>query len=253
MNSFSAWLKKEMLEGARSYRFLIIGAAMAFFAFLDPLMLKLLPFIMKAQTGVDMSALITASRDFAFESFLGDLYEIMGIIVCILLGGTLAKERKTRRFVIPFSKGTGFSGIVLSKILVYAAFLAFALSAAAIVSYLYAGIVFPGSAVDFSVPLGAALRYSLYYTVVVAAITFLSAISPSGITASLLAALTVFGLPAIASVVRADRYLPSYLAIGSQKIANAATANFLPSELSATAAIVVCFFGAVVAMRKTEL
>lgn len=253
MNSFSAWLKKEILEGARSYRFLIIGVAMAFFAFLDPLMLKLLPFIMKAQTGVDMSALITASRDFAFESFLSDLYEIIGIVVCVLLGGTLAKERKNRRFVIPFTKGTGFSGVVLAKILVYASYLALALGTAAIVSYLYAGIVFPGSAVDLSVPLGAVLRYSLYYAFVVAATTFLSAVSQTGIAASLLSALTVFGLPAIASVFRADRFLPSYLAMGSQKIANAATANFLPSELSAAAAIVLCFFGAVVAMRKTEL
>jgi ABC-2 type transport system permease protein len=253
VGSFAAWVRKESLEGARSYRFLILAVAAAFFAFLDPAMLKLLPLIMKAQVGADLSSLISASRDAAFESFVGDGFEILSLVVCLVLGGIVAKERKERGFVIPVSKGAGFAGIVAAKAFVAAAYLAVILAASVFVSYLYAGLLFPGTEPVLALPARAALNLSLYFAWVVALVVFMSSIARSGVVASLLSAAVVYGVPALASLLRAQEYVPSYLATGSASVASLARASYLPSTLSAAAAAVAFLICSVVVLERAEI
>jgi ABC-2 type transport system permease protein len=250
MTSFLPWLKKEFLEGARSYRFLILAAAAAFFAFLDPIMLKLLPAIMKAQTGMDASSLIPATRDYAFGTFLGDLFEILGFVVCISLGGIVAKERKDRIFIMPRVKGTGFPGIILAKALAYAVFLSVVLFAAVFVSYLYAGILFPGSAFEPSFPLGAGLLLAGYFAYLVAVVVCASAVFPSGIAASLASVAVAYGLPALGALFRIDGYLPSRLVLGASSLPEAGWSGFLLPALFASAAVVLLLSCASAAMGK---
>jgi ABC-2 type transport system permease protein len=253
MRSFAAWARKEMLEGARSYRFLVLGIAVAFFAFLDPMMLKLLPLIMKAQVGADLSSLIPASRDFAFESFLGDLFEILSLVVCVVLGGIVARERKDRGFVIPVSKGAVFHGIVAAKVLVWAIFIALVLPVGIFTSYLYAGLLFPGTPADLALPAAAALAFSLYFAYVAALSVFMSSIGKSAAVATLASVGVVYGLPALGSLIKVERYLPSYLAVASGKLAGLVQADFLPSAICATAAIVAFWFGSSAILKRVEL
>ena len=46
MNSFKAYLKKEIKEGLRSYRFLAVAVVFIIFAIFYPLMLRMLPTIL---------------------------------------------------------------------------------------------------------------------------------------------------------------------------------------------------------------
>lgn len=250
MNSFLPWLKKEFLEGARSYRFLILAAAAAFFAFLDPIMLKLLPAIMKAQTGMDAGSLIPATRDYAFGTFLGDLFEILGFVVCISLGGIVAKERKDGVFIMPRVKGAGFPGIVLAKALAYSGFLAAVLFCAVAASYLYAGILFPGSAFQPSFPLGAGVLMAAYFAYLAAVVVSASAILPSGIAASLASLVVAYGLPALGALFRIDRVLPSRLALGATAFAETGWNGFLLPALTASAAAVLLLSCASAAMSR---
>lgn len=239
MNSFVPWLRKELLEGARSYRFLILAVAAAFFSFLDPVMLRLLPAIMKAQTGMDAASLIPATRDYAFSTFLGDLFEILGFVVCIALGGIVAKERKERIYVMPRVKGAGMTGIILAKALSYAGFLAVTVLAAVSLSYAYAGILFPGSVFSPAVPLGAGLLMAGYFAYLVSVVVCASALLPSGIAASLTAVAVAYGLPALGSLLRIDGWLPSRLALGAPTLAQAGWGAFAGPALSASAAVVL--------------
>jgi len=253
MNSFIPWLKKEFLEGARSYRFLILAVAAAFFAFLDPVMLKLMPAIMKAQVGMDASSLFPATRDYAFGTFLGDLFEILGFVVCLSLGGIVAKERKDGVYVMPRVKGAGFPGIILAKTLAYAGFLAVVLVCAVFVSYLYAGLLFPGSAVEPSFPLGAGLLMAGYFAYLTALVVAASAVFPSGIAASLASVAVVYGLPALGSLLRFDKVLPSRLAMGAASLPVDGWNGFLLPALIACAAVVLllCCASAVTGGRRS--
>jgi ABC-2 type transport system permease protein len=269
MSSFAPWIRKEALEASRSYRLLVLGLAAAFFAFLDPLMLKLLPLIMKAQIGADLGSLFPRSRAFAFETFLGDLFEILGLIVCLGLGGILAKERKTGGFILPLSKGADFPGIVAAKALVYAAWLCLVLVPAVLASWLYAGLLFPETApalnagpgtgapgalaAGLALPLRAAANYALYFAWLVSLVVLASAFFRSAVWASLTALALSFGLPALAPLLGIERLLPSFLATGSQKLALLSTASFLPSSLCAAACIVLFLAGSAFLMERAEL
>jgi ABC-2 type transport system permease protein len=253
MNSFIPWLKKETLEGGRSYRFLVIGLAAAFFAFLDPVMLKLLPLIMKSQVGADLSSLIPASRDFAFSTFLNDLFEILSLVVCIILGGTVAKERKRRILAVPVTKGASFIGIILAKTITYSIYTAAVLWIAIPISYLYSGILFPGSAIMFSQPIKASLAVSGYFAWLVALVVMASSLFPSSLGASLFSIAAAYGLPALGSLFKVERFFPSYLALASSKVLGPEKADFLPAALFAFTSAVLCLSCAVAAMRKREL
>jgi ABC-2 type transport system permease protein len=249
-NSFFAWMKKETLEGMRSYRFLILGATVLFFAVFDPVMIKLLPMIMKSQVGADFSDLVPATRDYAFGSFIGDLFEIGSLVVCLVLGGTVARERKERAFVIPFAKGADFSGIIAAKALVYAFFLLAVTVPSVFISYAYSGILFPGDRADLIPVLRAAVNCSLYFAYLVAVVTLASSLAPSGLAASLSSLVVAYGVPALGSLLKIESRLPSFLAIGAW---NPAGGKFPFPELSAVAAIVICLTGAVGAMKRAEL
>ena len=253
MNSFLAWTKKEILEGARSYRFLLIAGAIAFFAFLDPAMLKILPLILKSQFGADMAALLVASRDSAFATFLKDLFEILTFILCISLGGIVARERKARIFVIPATKGASFPGIILAKTVTYALVNVLAILPLTFLSYAYAGILFPGQTWSTAVPLAAAASLSLYFVYTVCLVVLASAVMPSPAGAGILSLALSFGLPAIASLFRIGKYFPSWLALGAPGAQAADGGSLLLPALVSVAAIVLCLMGAVGALKNARL
>ena len=82
-------IKKDILEGIRNYRFLIILAVFAFFAILNPVMSKyVLPELLKSQfQGISqemMSAMVDMSQTGSIRSYLGDIYE-MGMLIIIFV------------------------------------------------------------------------------------------------------------------------------------------------------------------------
>jgi ABC-2 type transport system permease protein len=267
MNSFKAWIGKEFKEGVRRYAFLGMGGAFLFFAILDPLMMRFLPAILASQMGSASSSLppgalvpaslFPATRSFGFETFLGDIFEIGTLVVCLVLGGVLARERRSRALVIPFSKGSSISGMVLAKAAANTAFVAPAAFIAVMLSYAYAGAVFPGSPFEAGVPLVAGAAQGLYFAYLACLVLFSSAIMPTPLAASLLALALAYGVPPLASLFKIGRFFPSYLALGAQKtgdlVAKFAEGDFLPAAVSAAACIVLCLAGAIGAMRRAEL
>lgn len=255
MNSFLPWLRKEWLEAERSHRLLLLGLAAAFFAFLDPAMLKLLPLILRSQVGADLSTLIPATRDYAFATFLKDLFQIQTLVVCVALGGILARERRAHAFVIPITKGADITGIVLAKAAVHAAWLALLALAASFLSYLYAGLLFPAASTDLALPLRAGLSFALYFAYLVSLAVLASALAPSGAGGGLAALVLAYGFPALGALLKFGDLLPSWLALGAPGAASTSAGAFmrgpgLAPVLAAALAIALSLGGAVVAMRR---
>ena len=77
MPSLRAYIKKEVLEGIRTYKFLILIAGILFFAVLDPVVMKLLPEILKNQLGgLDVSAMVDFSQRGVMNSHLKNIFQM---------------------------------------------------------------------------------------------------------------------------------------------------------------------------------
>jgi ABC-2 type transport system permease protein len=254
MKTLRAYIVKEIIEGIRTYRFLIIGAIFLFFAIFDPVTIKLLPLILGSQMpGVDMSGMFSFSQTAAFEGFLGDLYEIGTLVVCLVLMGTVSKERETRSLVLPLTNGAGYAGILAAKVIVPAVFIGLVIFFAVPVAYFYSGILFPGvKAASLSI-LNAAFNCALYFTFLASLVTFASSLFKKGLPAGLCALAVAYGLPALTGLFKVTRFVPMYLALGSYKVSSLLTEDFLPAALSALGCIVLFYLGAYGVLRKVEI
>jgi len=68
MKSYKAYFKKEIKESIRSHKYLILFIGIIFWALLDPLMLKLLPLMLRNYLQPELAAQFsTFTRDSAFE------------------------------------------------------------------------------------------------------------------------------------------------------------------------------------------
>jgi ABC-2 type transport system permease protein len=254
MKTLRAYVVKEILEGIRTYRFLIMGAIILFLAFFDPVTLKVLPLILSSQMpGADLSSLVSLSQTAAFEGFLGDLFEIGTLVVCLVLMGTVAKERETRSLVLPLTNGAGYAGILAAKVIVPSVFIGLVVFFAVPIAYFYGGILFPGErAVSSSIP-SAAFHYAVYFMFLTGLVTFFSSLFKKGLPAGLCALAVAYGLPALTGLFKATRFIPMHLALGSYTVSSLRTDDFLPAILSSLGCIVLFYLGAYVALRKAEL
>ncbi|MBN2853108.1 MAG: hypothetical protein JXQ23_10280 [Clostridia bacterium] len=140
-------MKKEILDGVRNYRFLIIFFALLFFAVLDPVMTKyILPEILKSQfdgmTPEMMAQMVDMTQRGAIVSYLGDAKEISSIVIVFVLSGLLARELTEKTLILPICSGKKFTEIVLSKIVVFGAFTMFTAIFTGFINFFYASILF---------------------------------------------------------------------------------------------------------------
>ncbi|HKL10447.1 MAG TPA: hypothetical protein VJ990_03350 [Clostridia bacterium] len=164
MNSFKAYIYKEWIEATRTYRLTALGCTIIAFAFLNPILLKMLPVILKSQSpGVDFSAIIEMSQREALRSYLDSLYEIGSFVVVLSLMGSIPNEFNNGTLVIPFTSGAKIRNVYLSKLLINGtALLAFSLAGTSI-AYAYSSILFGTDLTSFAPALKAGLLYGLYF------------------------------------------------------------------------------------------
>ncbi len=185
MRTFKAYLKKEVLEAARQYRYLIIFIGVVFFAIATPIMLRLLPKLLEAQMNADLSSFFTINRRTAIQNYIGDLVEISYLIIILVFSGTLSDELSFRKLVFPYSKGGSPAGMVFAKFLhnslttVLAVFVGFA------VNYYYANIVISGEGASINEVMTSALLVSLYFLFGISLAMIFSSLLKKGLTAGI--------------------------------------------------------------------
>lgn len=147
------WVKKEWLELSRQYKFLAIAFAFVFFAIFEPLMIKLLPFLLgselKAQ-GIDISLLVNAEASAGIQGFIGDMYQIIPIVLAFAFGNYFSKEITKQTVIIPMTKGSSLIDVFLSKILVLMAAVIGTHFIAGSINFMYSNAIFADYPVAFS-------------------------------------------------------------------------------------------------------
>lgn len=140
------WIKKEWLELTRQYKLLIIGFAFTFFAILEPLMIKLLPHILGSELeaqGIDISLLASQEASAGVMGFMGDVFQIIPIVLAFAFSGYFSKEISRQTLIIPLTKGRTLTEIFLSKYVLLTSSVLIVHFISGLVNFFYSNILFP--------------------------------------------------------------------------------------------------------------
>ncbi len=253
MGSFTAFAYKEILDGVRSYRFLILFLGAFFFAVFDPVILKLTPIIMRSQTDVDISGLFELSRTASVENFFADLFEITTFITALSLMGIVAGEKKTKSLIIPYCSGANFSGVIIAKLAVHISFMFVVLAVSVPANYFYSGIIFGRDSFSFTLAMKAVLLFGFYFAFLISLITFLSSLFSKGIIAVFIVLPIVYILPFISGLLNISRFVPTFLVTRSFDYEVFSKADFPLTIICTVVYTVLLGAGTIQNLKRREL
>lgn len=212
INSFKAYLTKELIEGIRLHRFLVLAVGMVFFAIADPILVKSMPQILKSQVeGMDISALIDSSQIAAMRSYTKNLYQISTLVIILSLMGIISGERGDKTLTIPASMGCSLKGILNGKILVYGSYLMLMSLMGMLIAYFYSGLIFdPGHISLFSV-IRAGFLFGVFFIFILSLLTLISSLIEKPFIGGILTLVIVYSLPLMEDIMGFGRYIPTYL------------------------------------------
>lgn len=252
MSTFNAYFKKEMLESSRQYKYIVLGIGILLFSILDPIMLKLLPVILKSQIPADLSSLMVATEKSGLQNYVKDLFQIGNLFVTLSLMGILSDEINSQKLVLPCSKGCGEWGIVLSKTIHYSLVVIIFIFIGFSINFYYCSLLFSGDSVSLGTVMYSAILVSLYYAFNISMIVFLSSIFKKGIAAGIAALVISYFMPLLINIKAIAKFVPYTL----MSRANSFTADrngLLITVLVTALYIIVLNAAAVYKLKRTEI
>lgn len=202
MDSFLAYLNKEIMEGVRNRKFLILAIGILFFGLLDPVITKITPMIVASQTDMDISQFIELSQRASLQKHLMNLFQIYPIIIVFTLMGLISGEINSKTFVIPISLGARFKGIVKGKFLVYTLFLIGISIVDILVTYYYSGIIFGFEFLDIFIFVKIGILVGVFFSFVVSLLIFFGSLFRKNSVAAMITIGLVFVLPLISTLYK---------------------------------------------------
>ena len=144
--SYMILLKKEMVEGIRTYRLLIMGALFLLFGFLSPALAKLLPELIKSLgTGEAMIIEVpTPTVSDSWLQFFSNHTQMTLIILLITFSNSLSREIGNGTLIYLVTKGISRNAAMLAKITYQSLLWLVGLLVSFFVTYLYNLVLFPG-------------------------------------------------------------------------------------------------------------
>ncbi|NLM52309.1 MAG: hypothetical protein GX197_05760 [Firmicutes bacterium] len=236
----SGTIIKEIKYGLRNHIFLLLLAGFFFFALMAPIMAKLLPQIVQSQfphlPQEQINAMLNFSQAEIIRSFLGDVLEIVVIIVAFTLCGLLAQEIKEQTLVLPLCSGKSFAEIIGAKIIVFGVALYLISLLAVLINYLYAGMLF-----SFETGIGAVIRagllLGLFLNFVLVCLLMWGSMTQTPITAGIFSLITVYGQYGIAALFDLHAYFPSGLLVAANELTTDISVSLL---LTIIITVVLC-------------
>ncbi len=211
MKTFKAYVKKEIIEGLRNYRFLVLMLVMIIFAILDPLMLKLLPVIVGNQISEGLTELFNITQTFAVQNYIKDVSQLINIVFVLTLAGLLVDERHNKTLIFPYTKGVSVTGMIIGKNLVYSVALLISIFIGFCVNYYYSSILFVEESVYIVSILKIAGLFSLYYIFVVSLVIFLGSFSQRKLFVGIGSLVILFAMSFLGNINAIKDFLPSNL------------------------------------------
>ena len=253
-----ASLKKEMLDGVRNYRFLILFAGMLFFAILNPVMNKVfLPELLQSQfpgmTHEVMQEMLITTQLGNLRGYMGDVFQISTLIIAFTLSGMTASELSEKTLILPLTTGKRYTELLLAKLIVFGSFLLASATVSLLVNYLYSGVLF-GFQLPSVVPvLRAGMLQGLYMLYVLGLLMLVGTLVKKPVATGLLVLIPAYGTRIIGDLLDIHRYLPSGLLIEAEMLAVLPAASLIGTILITLAAIVLMIGGTIIRLSNMEL
>ncbi len=254
MRSFKAYFKKEILESIRTNKYLVLFIGIIFWALLNPLMLKLLPLLLKSYLPVDLTAIFsTFTRDSAFQNFLKDLFQIGTLFIAFTLMGLISNEVYYKKLVFPYSRGAIPAGIVLAKYIHYTVTISLFMLIAFLTNYFYINQLFTGGVLSIGIVLKASLLYILYYSIFLSVLLFLSSLFKKGIIAGIIVVVSGYTLSIFNQFKIVRAYFPNYLLFKAADIGHIFDNSLIPTIIISFFIIILLVFFSILRMKKIDI
>lgn len=254
MRSFKAYFKKEILESVRTNKYLILFIGIVFWALLDPLMLKLLPLLMKNYLPPDIAVMFsTFTRDTAFQTFLNDLFQIGTLFIAFTLMGLLSNEVSLKKLVFPYSRGANPAGVVLAKYIHYTVTISLFILIAFLTNYFYINRLFTGGILSIGIVLKSSLLYILYYSVLLSILLYLSSLLKRGIIAGITVLVLGYTLSIFNQFKVVRAYLPNYLLLKAADIGYIFDNSLISTVIISFCIIILLVFFSILRMKKIDV
>lgn len=211
--TFKSYLYKETLELIRTYKLLIIGIIGLIFAFTTPVITYFLPKILESQVDgqIDFSTYIQANQITSIQSFFGDLYEIMGLIILIFAAKLIIAEFKSKKIVIPFTTGLNLKSMVVSKYLVYIIYTNIIILISIMINYFYSGVVFNDFSTSISMTFNSTIGFLLFLDFNITLVFLMSILTKSTFSVITIALISYFVMPNLIGLVSVIKFGPYHL------------------------------------------
>lgn len=192
MNTFKVYVKKEFMEWSRHYKYLILGIGILLFALLDPIMLKLLPDMLKSSYGDEIASSMIFTQKKAMQNYIKDLMQIGLLFITFLSSGLLCEELTSDKYIFPYTKGASpmgmtygkfFNAITTSVTFIFIGFF---------INYYYATLLFKGEILTIYDTLTSAILISVVYIVNISLSMFFSSIFSKTFVAGIVTVLINF-------------------------------------------------------------
>lgn len=255
MKSFKAYFKKELTEAKRTYKYLVLFIGIIFWpAILSPLMLKLLPLLLKNYMPPETMQLFSDfTRDYAFQSFLNDSFQFGLAFMAFALMGLLANEVRLKKLVFPYSRGVNPAGIVLAKYVHYAITISLLILIAFLIDYLYVDRLFVGGILTIKTILESSLLYMLYFCTLLSILLYLSSLFRRGLAAGFTVLILGFGLSIFNQFDTIRAYFPGYLILKAADIGHVFDSSLIPTIIISFCLIILFVFLSVLRMKKIDV
>jgi ABC-2 type transport system permease protein len=207
--SFATLFRKELREYLKTYKFLIVVAVFLFFGLSAPIIIKLLPDILKMSGQQIPLTLPTFGPVDALKSYVSNFSQI-GLLVAVLVAtGAIAQERERGTAIMTMCKPVGFGAFILAKLAALVLTFGIGIALGAIGCYYYTVLLLG------SVDVGAFVAMNLLaiaYLVVCLSVTLMySSLFRNQLAAGGLAFATLIGMVLLSSIPVLSGYLPSAL------------------------------------------
>jgi ABC-2 type transport system permease protein len=254
MKSFKAYFKKEILEAIRTNRYLILFIGTIFWALLDPLVLKLLPMLLKNYMPPDLVGMFsTFTRDVAFLTFLKDLFQIGTLFIAFSLMGLISNEVYAKKLIFPYSRGVNPSGIVLAKYIHYTVTISIFILIAFLTNYFYINQLFTGGILSIQIVLKSLLLYIFYYSVLLSVLLCLSSLFKRGLIAGISVLVLGYSLSIFNQFETIRVYFPNYLLLKAADIGYVFDNSLILTVIVSICIIILLVFLSILRMKKIDI
>jgi ABC-2 type transport system permease protein len=225
-----------------------------FWALLDPVLLKLLPIVLRSAVPVDVTSLLPQlTRDTAFINFAGDLFEIGTLFFAFTLMGLLSNEIRFKRLIFPYSGGLRPAGMVLAKYIHYAVILSVFILTAFLTNYFYTVQLFEGGTLSAASVMRSASLYIIYYCFLLAFLLFLSSLFKRGLVAGIIIIVFAYTMSIFNQFPDIRNYFPNYLLLKAQGTGSIFDASLVPAVAVSVGLSFLFVLLAVTRMNKIDI